>query len=186
METTGYIILLVLELAIVSWLVMNFISGIISSFHGAPYVPVRAWMMRPLLTFVDAGPADAFYDLGSGDGRMLILAKREFGVSRAIGYEVGSWPYWKSRWLIRHSGLQGISVHHQNLFYGDYRDATCMYLYLFPKLIDRLAKKFSEELRPGARVLCLSFPIDTKRHTQFRLKKSEKIGTLTAYLYEKI
>jgi hypothetical protein len=59
-------------------------------------------------------------------------------------------------------------------------------MYLFPKLVDRLAPKLACELVSGSKILCLSYPIDLTRHKQFKLLKSEKIGKITAYLYERI
>lgn len=180
------ILFLVIQLLAFLWLVSAFVSGMISAAHGVPYVPVPKSSVRKLLGFGQVQPEDILYDLGSGDGRIILSARRDFHVQRAIGYEVAPWPYWKSRFLIKFSKLSNIEVRKRNFFKADFGNATCIYLYLFPKLVDQLAEKFAHELQSGTRVLCVSFPIDTAKHPQFQLKKEEKIGTLTAYLYEKI
>jgi len=59
-------------------------------------------------------------------------------------------------------------------------------MYLFPKLVDKLAYKIAGECQVGTKILCPSFPIDIAKHPGFKLLKSEKIGRITAYLYEKI
>ncbi len=180
------ILFLIIQFLAFFWLVSAFISGMISAAHGVPYVPVPQSSVRKLLTFGQVRAEDILYDLGSGDGRIILSARRDFHVRRVIGYEVAPWPYWKSRFLIKLSGVSGIELRKKSFFKSNIADATYVYLYLFPKLVDQLAEKFAHELQSGTRVMSVSFPIDTARHPKFQLKKEEKIGTLTAYLYEKI
>jgi hypothetical protein len=179
-------ILMVAELLVLSWLAFHFISGIVSVLHGAPYVPIEKYRIEKLLAFGGVNAQDILYDFGSGDGRVLVSAVRNFHVARAVGYEIAPWPYWKSRWILRRSGITNINVRNQSFFDADLGEATCVYAYLFPKLVDRLAKKFAKELKSGTRIICPSFSIDVTKHPEFRLKKEEKIGNITAYLYEKI
>ena len=167
------------------WLLTILISGLISSRHGAPYVPMQRKNLSDLLKFGGLSPEDVFYDLGAGDGRVLLFAANNFRVKRAVGYEAAPWPYVRSRWLIRRSGLRNVSVIRKDLLGADLTEATFIYMYLFPKLVDRLAGKLALELQPGTKVLCPDFPIDLDRHPEFSLKKERKIGTMTAYLYEK-
>jgi hypothetical protein len=153
---------------------------------GAPYVPIRRKYISRLLAFGELKSQDVFFDLGSGDGRVLIASAKDCDVSAAVGYEVGLWPYARSLWLIWRSGFKNISVHQETIFRADLAGATCVYCYLMPKLMDRVAGKLEHELRPGARIIVPSFPISIEKHPQLRLKKEEKIGSITAYLYEKI
>ena len=186
MSLASAILLLVVECAVLAWLVFHFLSGVVSVLYGAPYVPIENYRLHKLLVFGGVGPGDVLYDLGSGDGRVMIAATRDLGAAEAVGYEIAPWPYWKSRWHIARLGLTNVTIHHQSFFDGDFSPATCVYAYLYPKLVDRIANKLARELAPGTRVICPSFLIDTNRHPEFRLKKEEKIGRLTAYLYEKI
>jgi hypothetical protein len=181
------IFLVFIEGVIVAALILVFVSGLISHFYGAPYVPVKKKAIKDILLFGGLSLNDNFYDLGSGDGRVLISAVRDFGVQKAAGYEISLWPYLKARLLLRRAGLKDrIKIFRRNFFKADLSAATFVYLYLFPKLVDRLAYKLARECRSGAKILCLSFPIDITRHSQFRLLKSEKIGKMMAYLHEKI
>lgn len=181
------LILLAAELAVTIAVILILISGIASSIYGAPYVPIRKKLVKDLLTFGGLSAGDIFYDLGSGDGRVLISAVKDFGTEKAVGYEVAPWPYLKSKFLIRLAGFgNNIDIKRKNFFKADLSPATFVYAYLFPRLVDRLAGKIAGECQSGTKVLCPSFPIELVNHLEFRLLKSEKIGRITAYLYEKI
>lgn len=129
---------------------------------------------------------DVFYDLGSGDGRVLLVATNFFKTKRVIGYEVALWPYFKSRFFIRAMGFdKNALVFRENLLHADLSEATFIYIYLFPELVERAAQKISSECGSGIKVLCPSFPINTDRHPEFKLLNTQKLGRITAYLYQK-
>lgn len=179
-------LLFLVELFGLLWLILIFFSGIFSVISGAPYVPMEKRKIEELLSFGGLNNNDIFYDLGSGDGRVLTVAARKFHVAEAIGYEVAPWPYWKSRWRLYRLGLKNITARNQNFFNSNLAEATFVYAYLFPGLMEKLPPKFTLELPVGARILSPSFPIDTVKYPQLQLKKTEKIGNITAYLYQKI
>ncbi len=180
------IILLLVEISVLLILIFNFVSGFVSVFHGVPYVPMDRSFVRSLLEFGGVKPEDTFYDLGSGDGRVLIAAAKDFGVHEGKGFEVAPWPYFRSLWRIRRAQVQHVSVSYGNFFDQDLSKATFVYAYLFPKLNQKLAIKLAKELKSGSRVLCPAFHIETDIRPEFRLIKEEKIGKLTAYLYERV
>ncbi len=197
------ILLLVLETLVVAFLILSFISNIISSAYGVPYVPMSRRIVKDLLFFGGLNSEDTFYDLGCGDGRVLMSAVKDFGVRKAIGYEISPWPYLKSKILIRLGGLHPvksskagakqfdvvngrIQTSRRSLFDADLSDATFIYGYLFPKIVDRLATKIAKECGPGVKILLPSFPINLAKHPEFKLLKSQKFAKITAYLYEKI
>jgi hypothetical protein len=181
------LILLIAEFIVVAAMILILVSGIASSIYGAPYVPIRKKLIKNLLFFGGLSAGDIFYDLGSGDGRILISAVKNFRIQEAIGYEIALWPYLKSKFLIQRAGLgNNIDIERKNFFGADLSQATLIYIYLFPRLVDRLAGKIAGECQSGTKVLCPSFPIDIARYPKFKLLKSEKVGRITAYLYEKI
>lgn len=160
------------------------LSGIISIIFGAPYVPISQKSIWKILSFGSLSSDDVFYDLGCGDGRVLISGLSNFNVSKAVGYEVSPWPYFKTLFLIKYNKLKRIKIFRKNCLKADINQATFIYLYLFPKLVDKIAYKISREGMPETRILCVEFPIDMNRHVEFRLLKSVKIENLTVYLYE--
>ncbi len=79
-----------------------------------------------------------------------------------------------------------LKIFRKNFFKTSLREASFIYMYLFPGLVDKLAYKIAGECQARTKILCPSFPIDIAKHSKFRLLKSEKLGIITAYLYEKI
>ncbi len=182
-----FFVLILGELGLIILLALYVVSTIQSFLAGAPYVPISRKLVWQLLRFGRVGPTDVLYDLGCGDARVLLGGVRQCGVRRAVGYEVSWWPYLKAKFLIRRSGLGNqVTLYRRNFLGADLSDATVIFLYLFPKLVDRAARYLAGSTKPGIRILCASFPIDHTRRPGFRLLQSEKIGTITAYLYERI
>ncbi len=177
------ILVLFILLLVFVWLCLLFISNISSVIGGAPYVPMKKRLVKELLTFGGLSSQDIFYDLGCGNGQVLIAAVRDFGVRQARGYEASLWPLLLCRSAIRRAKLSNVIVTRGNLLDADMHDATFVYAYLFPKLVEKLAGKLERELPSGAHLLLPSFPMDLSRHPLFSLKKEAKIGTITAYLY---
>lgn len=180
-------VLVLMEISAVVFLILIFISSLTSSIYGAPFVPIKRRLARRLLAWGGLSASDVVYDLGCGDARVLVSAVKDFGVKKAIGCEIAPWPYLKARFAVWSSGAGDcVTIIRQNFFKADLARASFVYMYLFPKLVDKLALKLAGELRDGAKILCPSFPINLTRHPEFKLLKSEKFSKITAYLYEKI
>src|SRR3990172_2864300 len=139
--------------------VVSFVSVIGPYFTGAPWVPMPFDAARRMLQLADVRPGETVYDLGSGDGRVLIVAAREFGAT-AIGAEIDPLRTLISRTAIALLGLRSRArVARANIFDVDLRDADVVTVYLLPKANARLAPKLRSELKPGARVVTLTYPI---------------------------
>lgn len=162
------------------------VSHGISEYNGAPFVPMRRSFVGRLLSFGEVNSTDTFLDIGSGDGRVLVTAVRQFQVQRAYGYEISPWPYVKSKFLIWLSRFKNIQVFRTDMAQADFSNITFVYCYLYPKLVDKIAALIAGRAPSGVRVLCADFPIALERHSSFRLLKAEKVGRITGYLYEKI
>jgi len=179
------LIVLVLEIVALLLIIFIFVSGIHSVMAGAPFVPMKKSVIKNLLVFGELKAGDVFYDLGSGDGRVLRTAS-EFNVKIAKGYEIAHWPYLMSVYLNRKKKMKNVEIKHGNSFNADLSDADFIYLYLFPPLVDKLAGKIEKEARAGAKILCPAFSVDTNKHPRFKLKKEAKFDTMATYLYEVI
>ncbi len=137
--------------------VVSFVSVIGPYFTGAPWAPMPFDAARRMLQLADVRPGETVYDLGSGDGRVLIVAAREFGAT-AIGVEIDP-----LRTLISRSAMTLLGLRHcarvtrANLFDVDLRDADVVTVYLLPKANARLAPKLRSELKPGTRVVTLTY-----------------------------
>ncbi len=182
------IILIVLVLLFfTALLILGFIfllSGLISTIFGAPYVPLSRKYIFKILSFGDLSPDNILYDLGCGDGRVLMSGLSNFNVLKAVGYEISPWSYFKTLLSIKQNKIKRIELFRRNCLKAEISKATFIYLYLFPKLVDKIAYKIAREGKPKTKILCVLFPIDLSQHIEFKLLKSAKLDRLTAYLYE--
>ncbi|MHA2393888.1 MAG: SAM-dependent methyltransferase, partial [Promethearchaeota archaeon] len=97
----------------------------------APYVPSKPEVVQKMLEIADVKTDDIVYDLGCGDGRILIKAVEAFKVKKAIGYELDKQRYKSTIKEIQRRNLQDrIEIIHGNLFEADLSDATVITLYL--------------------------------------------------------
>lgn len=158
-----------------------YILGIIFVFYtekrGAPFVPTPMKKVRKMLQLAQVKPGDVLYDLGSGDGRVLVLAAREFG-ARAVGIEIDPLRVLWSRLWVRALGLQKqVQVLRGDLFNAEIGDADVVTLFLRQRTNQLLMVKLLLELRPNTRVIShmFTFPdweiIDQDREARLFLYK---------------
>jgi SAM-dependent methyltransferase len=125
---------------------------------------------------------DVVYDLGSGDGRIVIAAARDRG-ARGVGFEIDPALVAQAVERARRLGLADhVTFRQDDLFQADLREATVVTLYLSPDLNRRLRPKLLSELRPGARVVSHTFDMGDWAPTQ-RLQVTSNEGTHTLYLW---
>lgn len=125
----------------------------------APYVPTADEVVAEMLRGAKVGPGDVVYDLGSGDGRIVIAAARDFG-ARAIGIELDPALVQQSRDAANAAGVGDRATFvWKDIFEADLSPATVVTVYLFPEVNARLLPKFRRELRPGTRVVSHQYPI---------------------------
>ena len=127
---------------------------------GAPYVPTPEHVVLRMLRLANVSAEDVVYDLGSGDGRIVILAAQKFG-ARGVGVEIDSQLVREARRRAERAGVADrVTFRQGNLFDTDLSDATVVTLYLWPDMNNRLRPKLQRELDPGDRVVSHSFDID--------------------------
>ncbi|TSC59785.1 MAG: SAM-dependent methyltransferase [Candidatus Peregrinibacteria bacterium Greene0416_62] len=125
------------------------------------YVPTPHAVVKEMVELADLKPGDRVYDLGAGDARLLIAAKRKEPGITAIGCELIPTVWAFGQFCIWKSG-QKVTLRFQNILRCDLRDADCVFLYLIPSLMEKLKEKFDQELRPGTRVVAYVFKIPGK------------------------
>jgi predicted RNA methylase len=103
------------------------------------------------------GPGDLVYDLGCGDGRMIVTAARRYG-ARAMGIEIDPPRYLWCQMLITVLGLRDrVRIIYGDFFNQDLSDADVVTRYLLQDTNDKLEGKFKQELHPGTRVVSNTF-----------------------------
>ena len=112
-----------------------------------------------ILRLAGVGPDDVVYDLGSGDGRIVIAAARDFG-ARGVGIELDPDLVAESRKnAVRARVAERTSFLKQNIFDADIGEATVVTLYLSSDVNLRLRPKLLSQLKPGSRIVSHDFPI---------------------------
>jgi SAM-dependent methyltransferase len=147
-----------------------------------PDVRTPLTVVNEMLRLADVTASDVVYDLGSGDGRILIAAARDRG-ARGVGLEIDPVLVAQSTERARRLGLADrLSFRQQDLFEADLTPATVVTLYLSPDLNRRLRPKLLSELRPGARIVSHSFDMGDWAPAR-TLQVSSNEGSHTLYLW---
>jgi ribosomal protein L11 methylase PrmA len=106
------------------------------------------------------GKGDVIYDLGSGDGRIVISAVKDFGAARGVGIDIDPERIAEASANARLAGVADrVTFLNQDLFTTNFSDATVVTLYLLPSLNLKLRPKLLSDLRPGTRIVSHAFDI---------------------------
>lgn len=120
---------------------------------GAGWEPTSRRKVRRMLELSGTGPTDVVYDLGSGDGRIIIEAAKAYG-ARAVGVEADPLRVLFSRLSVSLHRLRGrVLVVWGNFFHVDLSEATVVTLFLTQGTNRKLKAKLLSELKPGTRVV---------------------------------
>lgn len=123
------------------------------------FAPSRQAVADAMLTLAHVGPNDVVYDLGSGDGRILILAAQKYG-ARGVGIEIDARLVARARDLAREGAVADrVTFIEGDLFAADIGAADVVTLYLSPSINQQLEPKLRRELKPGARIVSQQFGI---------------------------
>ena len=132
---------------------------ILPIFFGAPWHPLSKKNISRIIKFANIKSGEVIYDLGSGDGRILIAAAKQ-SCARGIGVEIDPIKVWLSRYLITRSNLaKKIKIYRGNIYNFDISDADVIYLYLTHQALDRLFPEILNRIKPSARIVCYRFCI---------------------------
>ena len=148
---------------------------------GAPWVPMEADVVERVLKMAEVKDGDKFYELGSGDGRLVIAAALKGAT--ATGIEIDKWRVFYSRffiWLFRIGGKAEILQ--KDIFEQNYEDATVVCLYLLQETNEKIQEKLEKELKPGTRVISVAFTFPG-----WKLERTDPRGTIydPIYLYKR-
>ena len=123
-----------------------------------PYVATRNDTVQDMLWIANVGKDDVLYDLGSGDGRIVIAAVRDFDVRRAVGIEIDPKRIRESRKNARKAGVTDrVEFIEGDLFMSDFRQASVVTLFLGHRQNIKLRSKMLGILKPGTRIISHQF-----------------------------
>jgi predicted RNA methylase len=128
---------------------------------GGPWVPSSMQVIYRMLDMAGVGPDDTVYDLGCGDGRILVAAAKRYH-ARAVGIEIDPIRYLWCQLLISVLGLRKqVHIIFGNLFNTDLSEADVVVCYLMPDALSKLENKLKTELKPGKRIVSNKFSFPT-------------------------
>jgi len=123
------------------------------------FFPTPDEVIEKMLELADVKEDDILYDLGCGDGRVLIKAAKE-RKARCVGIEIKEELVEEAKKRVAKEGLEKlIKIVHGDIFQENISDATVVYLYLTTELNAQLKPKLEKELRKGARVVSHQFEV---------------------------
>jgi hypothetical protein len=159
MEVVYYILLLLITLGVLVFSVvftgMVFSSMITYWRTGIPFVPSKLVGLEEVLRKYNIGKGDRVIDMGSGDGRVLLF------IAQVTGAHVSGWEL--SRWLCLVTKLKAkykkvsVRVNQGNFMNADISQATVIYTYLYPFIMERIASKLLTESAPGTLLISRDF-----------------------------
>lgn len=147
------------------------------------YVPTPHDVVNRMLELAVVRKEDVVYDLGCGDGRIVVTAAKKHGC-RGLGFEIDPERVAESRENIRKAGVSDlVAIKQEDIFTLDLRPASVVTLYLLPELNVRLIPQL-EKLKPGSRVVTHDFDIDgVKPDRVVRFTSKEDGVKHTLYLF---
>jgi SAM-dependent methyltransferase len=143
------------------------------------YVPTPQPVVEAMLDLAEVTKSDVVYDLGSGDGRIVITAAKKHG-ARGVGVELDAGLVKKAREDAAAAGVSDrVTFLRQDLFKTDVSKATVVTLYLLQSINERLRPKLVRELKPGARVVSHVFNMGP----EWPPERTEAIGASRIFLW---
>jgi len=137
----------------------------------APYVPTPQDVVERMLELAGVGPGDVVYDLGCGDGRLVITAARKYG-ARGVGVDIEPERIAESQANARAAGVESlVTFRLQDAMTVDVSEATVVTLYLLSSSNLKLRPMLTRQLRPGSRIVSHAFSMGDW--------KPEKVETFT-------
>lgn len=185
------IVLVALWLSLLFFVIV-LLWNLIPALYGLPSVAAKPERIRNALKLANLSENEMLYDLGAGDGRVLLIASRDFG-ARAVGLEVGPIQcIWV--WLrITAAGLgDRIRVRWKNFYKADLQDADVVYVYATSREVTRIASHLEKQMRKGSRLVSISADFPEWEPSSFDdhdlifvYEMPPKKGSLSSYLFKR-
>lgn len=173
-------------LEIITWVLvaatfLMLCTAIISMLIRVPYVPSKMNVVHKMIKIAHLKKNDVVYDLGCGDGRLLIEAAKAKTI-QAKGYEAAPIPFLLAK-IRNFLTRTRIKIYPQNFFNANLRDANVIFCYLGPETMANLYKKLKKECRKGTKIISNTFSIHNAKPVKV-WSKNQKQKLPNIYLYE--
>lgn len=122
------------------------------------FVPTPQNVVNAMLKLANVQKGDIVYDLGCGDGRLVVTAVKDFGARRAVGIDINPERIKESQETAKTAGVTDrVTFRNEDLFEADIKEATVVTLYLLQSLNEKLRPKLWKDLKPGTRIVSHTF-----------------------------
>jgi len=136
-----------------------------------PYVPTTDEAVQAMLKLADVKKTDIVYDLGCGDGRIVIAAAKTYG-AHGVGIDIDPQRIQEAKENAKKAGVENlVRFEEKDLFESDFHEATVVTLFLLPTINLRLRPKLLQDLKPGTRVVSNTFDMG-----DWKAEKEDSIG----------
>jgi hypothetical protein len=161
-----------------------FVTVLMHAFLRVPYVPTSRWIAKEMIKAAKLKGHEHVYDLGAGDGRLLMMAKRRYPGIRAVGCEIVP-TVWCMGIINRFFLRSKVELYLRSALEQDIRDADVLLLYLTPTFLAKLTPKFTQELKKGTRIVSHAFKIPgLEPKEQIRIKSRFRRALLNVYEWQ--
>lgn len=153
-----------------------------------PFIPVPESTLKDIEKALDLKDGSVVYDLGCGDGRVLFYLYKNNKKAKYFGIEKAPFPLLLARFsklLHRREYEDSIELIKEDFFKTDLSKATHIFTYLYPNIMDDLLPKFDKELKPGTRLVSMSFHFtNLKESSLIDLKREGSKRAKQIYVYD--
>jgi len=153
----------------------------------APFVETPMPVVEKMLEMTRVGPGDVVYDLGCGDGRIVITAAKTYG-ARGVGVDIDPRRIAESRAAAENAGVEDlVKFLCEDATKTDISEATVLAIYLLPESNELLRPRFDAQLKPGTRVVCHNYDIPSwkAKEVDSAAVKDELGNDHTVFLYRR-
>lgn len=165
---------------------------LVPALYGLPSKPTKPDRIRKALQLVNLKQGETLYDLGAGDGRVLLIAAKEFG-AKAVGIEIGLTQCLLIWLRIAFGGLRDrIQIKLENFYKTELGHADVVFIYATLQELMKLAPHLEKQMRPGTRLVSIAadFPawepsLFDEESLIFIYDMPPREGSLTTYLVKK-
>ena len=149
-----------------------------TNYPEVPYVPTENTVVTAMLKLAGVAGNDTVYDLGCGDGRIVVTAARDFH-ARGVGVDIDPKRIQEAQANAKRNNVESqVRFEENDLFNADIHNATVVTLYLLPSVNLRLRPKLLKELKPGTRIVSHSFDMG-----DWKPEKQEQVDGQWIYLW---
>jgi SAM-dependent methyltransferase len=149
-----------------------------------PFVRSTPEVIDRMLELAQVKPGDLVYDIGSGDGAIIVRAAKRYGV-KGVGIEIDQDLVAKARSnALREKVEHLVEFRVQDAFTADVSPATVVTLYMLPEFNAKLRPILERQLKPGTRVVCHDYPVEGWVPVKVDLVKGDFLHDHTVMLFE--